>query len=115
MSSLEKVGSFWDFHSKNGKVMNLAITASNNPTRLGVVDMQGGESVGFKQKPKKSSSYLVWTGIMVCEPEVLFYDFESVENQLIPKLISMDSVGGFMFTGIWKNVHSKQDVKELNQ
>ncbi|MBN1923544.1 MAG: hypothetical protein JW791_02160 [Nanoarchaeota archaeon] len=107
--------SFWNYHSRNGKLVDLAITASTNPTRLGVVELQGGSVVGFQQKPKKSNSYLVWTGIMVCEPEVLYYDYASVENELIPKLIAMNNLGGFIFTGKWRNVHTKKDVEELNK
>jgi NDP-sugar pyrophosphorylase family protein len=109
------IDSFWSFHTRSGKSMTLAITSSLNPTRLGVVDMQGGSVVGFKQKSKTSDNYLVWTGIMICEPEVLYYDFTSVEKELIPKLISTHTLGGFVFTGNWKNVHSKDDVKELNR
>lgn len=105
---------FWNYHSNNNGLMTLAITSSNNPTRLGVVNLQGNNVVGFVQKSKKSKSYLVWTGVMICEPEILFNDSSSVEKELIPKLIKNKNVKGYLFTGDWKNIHTKKDVKELN-
>lgn len=109
------LNSFWEFHAKSNNTITLAITSSDNPTRLGVVDLQGSEVTGFEQKPEKSDNYLVWTGIMICEPELLYKDAYSVEDDLIPELIEMDSLSGFTFTGEWKNIHTKSDVKELNK
>lgn len=108
------LNSFWSFHSKANKLVNLAITASSNPTRLGVVELQGNTIVRFEQKPKKSTSYLVWTGIMMCEPDILFYDCESIEKELIPKLIKTKGLGGFILSGKWKNIHTKKDVQSIN-
>jgi mannose-1-phosphate guanylyltransferase len=95
---------FWNFHSKNNNMTTLAITTSNNPLKLGVVELSGEKVIGFVQKPKKSKNYLVWSGIMMCEPEVLFYDYKSIEKEMIPKLIELNSAGGFIFAGEWKNI-----------
>jgi NDP-sugar pyrophosphorylase family protein len=96
--------SFWKFHLKNNNVATLAITTSQNPLKLGVVELNGDKVTGFIQKPKKSSNYLVWSGIMICEPEMLFYSQKSLEKEIIPQLIKLNAVGGFIFTGEWKNI-----------
>ena len=96
--------SFWKFHLKNNNLATLAITTSNNPSKLGVVELTGEKVIGFVQKPQKSKNYLVWSGIMMYEPEILFYDYKSVEKELIPKLIELKSAGGFIFAGEWKNI-----------
>ncbi|MDD4354217.1 MAG: sugar phosphate nucleotidyltransferase [Candidatus Nanoarchaeia archaeon] len=98
------IDSFWKFHSKNNNLVTLAITTSNNPSKLGVVELTGEKIIGFAQKPDKSKNYLVWSGIMMCEPEILFYDYKSIENELILKLIELNSAGGFIFAGEWKNL-----------
>ncbi|VVB76011.1 Nucleotidyl transferase [Candidatus Tiddalikarchaeum anstoanum] len=107
------INSFWTFHVKSGKLVNLAISAASNPTKLGIIDLQGGSIVGFEQKPKKSTSYLIWTGIMICEPEILYYNCNSIEKDLIPKLILTRDLGGFVFAGQWKNIHTKKDIEDL--
>jgi NDP-sugar pyrophosphorylase family protein len=96
--------SFWNFHSKNNNMATLAITTSSNPSKLGVVELSGEKVIGFAQKPKKSKNYLVWSGIMIAEPEILFYDYKSTEKEMIPKLIELNSAGGFIFAGEWKNI-----------
>jgi len=96
--------SFWQFHSKSSNLSTLAITTSSNPSKLGVVELSGNKVIGFEQKPQKSKNYLVWSGIMICEPEILYYDYFSIEKELIPKIIILSKVSGFIFTGKWKNV-----------
>jgi NDP-sugar pyrophosphorylase family protein len=96
--------SFWKFHSKNNNLITLAITTSNNPSKLGVVELTGEKIMGFIQKPNKSKNYLVWSGIMMCETEILFYNLKSVEEELIPKLVELNFAGGFIFAGEWKNL-----------
>ena len=108
------LNSLWNFHAKTDNLMNLAITVSPNPTKLGVVNMQGEKVIGFVQKSKQSNNYLVWSGIMICKPEILFYDFKSIDEETIPKLIELSKVGGFIFTGTWANIHTKKDIIELN-
>ncbi|MFA5333263.1 MAG: sugar phosphate nucleotidyltransferase [Candidatus Nanoarchaeia archaeon] len=98
------IDSFWKFHSKNTNLATLAITTSNTPSKLGVVELTGEKIIGFIQKPQKSKNYLVWSGIMMAEPEILFYDYKSIEKELIPKLIELNSLGGFIFAGEWKNI-----------
>jgi NDP-sugar pyrophosphorylase family protein len=96
--------SFWKFHQKNNNIATLAITTSSNPSKLGVVELNGEKVIGFIQKPKKLSNYLVWSGIMMCEPEMLFYNQKSIEKEIIPQLIGLKSVSGFIFTDEWKNI-----------
>lgn len=95
---------FWNFHKKNNNICDLAITISKNSSKLGVVEMEGEKVVGFKQKPDSNNNFVVWSGIMICEPEILYYDFNYLETQTIPTLIELSKVGGFLFTGEWKNV-----------
>lgn len=105
------LGDFFQFHISNKGIATLGITTSSNPTKFGVIEMVGNRIVRFVQKPKKAESYLVSSGIMLAEPEILNYPGKWLEFDVFPKLSRLGLLYGYLFS-FWIDVHTQEDLRK---
>jgi len=100
---LEKL---WNFHVKNGEVATLVLKTSKTPIKYGVVQMEGNNIVNFVEKPKKTASYLVYTGIFIANPAIFEMVGSSLEYNLFPQLAKKRELSGYICSGRSEHVHS---------
>lgn len=84
----------WESHIISRAETTLTLTTSAEPSKKGNAVLQGNKILEFKQKPKKSDNYIVFSPIFVMEPEVLERHGKSLEHDLFPELAGKGLLGG---------------------
>lgn len=110
------------FHRDKKSKLTIALTSVEDPTQLGVVDLEGDVVKRFIEKPTKEDAFsnLVNAGIYVIEPEVLNfippnkpYDFG---RQLFPELLKSGfKIYGFRANGTWLDTGRPNDMITANR
>lgn len=110
------------FHRDKKSKFTIALTSVEDPSQLGVVDLEGDMVKRFIEKPTKEEAFsnLVNAGIYVIEPEVLSlipsnkpYDFG---RQLFPELLKSGfKIYGFKANGTWLDTGRPNDMITANQ
>jgi len=102
----------WEEHLRNPGKVTLALTSEPNkdPTKFGNVLLEHNVVTVFKQKPVQPVSRVVWTGIMVSEPEITEYEGKMLEDEVFNELIKRKQLYGFLFTGYWHDIHTRQEL-----
>lgn len=95
----------WNFHLMEGSVATLVLKTEQSPVKWGVVSLNGNKIVNFEEKPKKSDSYIVFSGIFFAEPELLNYPENSLEHELFPFLAKKGMLSGYICSGKSRHVH----------
>lgn len=101
-------------HKSNNCLGTVALTSVKMPKKYGVVKLKGPTIVGFDEKPGTAQSYIISTGIFVFGPkvfEMIAEDAVSIERDVLPRIISLNKLGGYVLDGFWTALDSKEDLK----
>jgi len=111
-----------DFHRKNQSLLTFGLTAVEDPSQFGVIEIdQSGRVLSFSEKPTKTEarSNLINAGIYVVDSLVLSQinrgQAVSFEKEIFPTLISEGKpVFGFVGNGYWIDIGRPDDYQKLN-
>jgi len=95
-----------DFHRKNGGIGTIALREVEDPSRFGVVDMEGNRITSFIEKPPDPPTNLINAGMYMLQPEILDMIPDgkvSIEREVFPVAIEK-GLFGFRFDGLWTDV-----------
>lgn len=109
-------------HERRGRVATLVGFAVNDPSRYGLLHVDGDALTGFSEKPEgqiSANQNYINAGIYVLEPQV-YVDIPvgenvSIERQTFPKLISEHgSLTHFAHEGLWLDVGTFESYFQAN-
>ncbi|MEB2646609.1 glucose-1-phosphate cytidylyltransferase [Pseudomonas sp. C 49-2] len=104
-----------DFHKSHGKAATL--TATYPPGRFGALDIQQGQVMNFKEKPKGDGA-LINGGFFVLKPEVLRYlkdDSTTWEQEPLMNLAAEGQLMAFEHPGFWQPMDTLRDKHYLEE
>lgn len=109
----------WQDHLKQRSTATLLLSTSptpptravkeTQPTKKGVVTVEGSRIVKFEQTPKEKE-YLGFSSIFVAEPEIFEYEGKSIEDDIFPKLAEKGLLKGRLSSEKPIHVHSRKDI-----
>ena len=67
------------------------------------------------KKRSKNESYLVFVPIFICEPELLYYKGNSLEEDVFPILAKKRLLNGYVSTEPDYHIHTKKDIIKANK
>lgn len=102
----------WNKHMKQNSVATLMLTTAANPSEKGTVTMEGDKILEFKQKPKKTDVYLVFSAIFAANPDLFNYTKGSLEYDVFPQLANLGFLSGHVSAAKELHIHSTADVKK---
>ncbi len=105
----------WEEHLRRKGTATLLLNTSGDPSRKGIVKIEGTKITEFIQKPEKSDVYLGFASIFICGPEILEYGGESLEFDLFPELAKKGLLNGYLSTSRIIKVHSRKDLETTGQ
>lgn len=116
------LGDFFRFHREQGALASLALKKVSDPTRYGVVVLEGeGRIAAFQEKPAREEaiSDLANTGIYLFEPEIFDYippgTFFDFARDVFPRLLGEGRpMGGYRARGYWCDVGSLEVYREAH-
>ncbi len=107
---------FFKFHITHGGLITLAVTSHHNPAKnYGNIKLDGIKIVEYYEKPEKTKSHIVSSGIFMAEPELLEYPGKWLPFDVYPNLVSKNLMFGFLFSGYWFDINSKKDFDEAQK
>ncbi len=95
---------FINFHHEKKGLATIALTPVEDPSRFGVVELEGDRILKFIEKPTSSRSNLINAGIYILEPEVLEYvpeGYAMMETDVFPRLAEEGKLYGYISKGQW--------------
>ncbi|MBI2134211.1 NTP transferase domain-containing protein [Candidatus Woesearchaeota archaeon] len=109
------------YHRRNKGTATLVIYSGTEHEwkKSSIVSLEGNVITKYIEKPKNAETHLTSMMIGFAEPEI----FESVpegkitwslQENVFAALAKRGRLIGYVFSGNWKNIHSKEDVYELN-
>ncbi|AUG06625.1 glucose-1-phosphate cytidylyltransferase [Pseudomonas sp. S09G 359] len=101
------------FHKAHGKAATL--TATFPPGRFGALDIQNGQVLNFKEKPKGDGA-LINGGFFVLSPTVLDYledDSTTWEQEPLTKLAAEGQLMAYEHPGFWQPMDTLRDKHYL--
>lgn len=105
-----RVQDIWDHHMKHKPLCTIMLTTFKDPSIKGEVILKGEKVIEFNQKPKKASSYLVFSPIFVCEPEILQHAGSTLEKDIFPLLAQKQLLSGYTSPESEMHIHKKSDL-----
>jgi mannose-1-phosphate guanylyltransferase len=110
------------FHKQKRAKVTIALTPVDDPTRFGVVDVDGDRRIHrFIEKPKleEAPSNLINAGTYILDPEILEYIPKDkkfmFEHDVFPKLILDDvPVFGYPTSTYWVDIGTPENYQKLN-
>jgi NDP-sugar pyrophosphorylase family protein len=105
----------WNEHLKRKGIATLLLTTTPEPSKKGVVKIEGTKIMEFIQKPQKSDVYVGFSSIFVAQPELLEYQGHSLETELYPYLASKGLLSGYLSTSRIIKLHSLKDLEEASK
>jgi mannose-1-phosphate guanylyltransferase len=106
------------YHLQHRGAVTLAVYSGKKYAwqRSAMVEVEGNLITSYVEHPKESVSYLTSLMIGFAEPEIfnripsaaLPY---SLQEQVFVELAKQRKLIGYLFSGIWKNVHSRADTR----
>ncbi len=112
-----KINDLWNLHLKNPSIATLNLITYKNPLKKGEVFCEGNRITEFNQKPKEKrneNSYLVFSPIFICEPELLQYHGNSLEKDIFPVLAKKGLLNGHLSQNAEIHIHNKKDIQKAN-
>ena len=109
------IGASIDFHKKHGKAATL--TATFPPGRFGALDIQQGQVLNFKEKPKGDGA-MINGGFFVLSPKVLGYlkdDATSWEQEPLMNLAAEGELMAYEHAGFWQPMDTLRDKHLLEE
>lgn len=103
----------WNDHIRQSAVTTLMLTSSSQPTKKGIVKIEGNKILNFVQKPKESDIYIGFSSIFVSGPEIFEYEGDSLEKDVFPLLAEKGLLNGHLSSEKEIHIHSKNDVKSI--
>lgn len=103
------------FHKAHGKAATL--TATFPPGRFGALDIQSGQVLNFKEKPKGDGA-LINGGFFVLSPTVLKYlddDSTTWEQEPLMKLAAEGQLMAYEHAGFWQPMDTLRDKHYLEE
>ena len=104
-----------DFHSKHGKFATL--TATYPPGRFGALEIETGQVISFKEKPKGDGA-MINGGFFVLSPEVFSYlegDQTIWEQQPLTRLSNDGQLMSYTHHGFWQPMDTLFDKNSLEK
>ncbi|ERO63904.1 glucose-1-phosphate cytidylyltransferase [Pseudomonas piscis] len=104
-----------EFHKKHGKAATL--TATLPPGRFGALDIQKGQVLNFKEKPKGDGA-MINGGFFVLTPKVLDYlvdDSTTWEQEPLMKLAEEGELMAYEHSGFWQPMDTLRDKHLLEE
>lgn len=92
------LNNIFKFHVKNNGVATIGMITSPNPSKHGIVEVEGNKVVAFVEKPKEASSNLINIGTYVLEPEIFDLPGNSLEYDIFPELAKKGQLLGYVFS-----------------
>ncbi len=103
----------WNAHMLNKGTATLMLTTWNNPKEKGTVEMSGNRITSFNQKSRVASSYLVFSPVFVCSPEIFEYKGASLEKEIFPLLAQKGRLHGYVSSEKEIHIHSRKDAERV--
>jgi NDP-sugar pyrophosphorylase family protein len=100
----------WNDHLRQRGIATLLLSTSNEPSKKGVVSVEGSKVLAFIQKPKKAETYLVFSSIFAASPEIFEHIGNSLEYDLFPALAEKGMLYGHLSSERVRHIHTKEDV-----
>lgn len=103
------------FHKRHG--LKATVTATLPPGRFGALEIQGGQVVGFKEKPKGDGA-MINGGFFVLSPDVinLIKDDSTLwEREPLEALASEGQLTAFQHAGFWQPMDTLRDKTHLEE
>jgi NDP-sugar pyrophosphorylase family protein len=106
------VSAFAAYHRSQGGIATIAVGHLRSP--YGVVDLEGSNVIGFREKPILRTHY-VSVGTYIFSHQILEYLPEqgNVEQTAFPKLASMRKLKAYIHDGFWATVNTIKDLKDV--
>lgn len=104
------IDELWKQHLRQNALATLMLTTSPEPSRKGIVRMEGTKILKFEQKPKESDIYIGFSSMFVAEPEIFNYGGHSLEYDIFPKLAERGLLQGHLSSEKEWNIHTKEDL-----
>jgi len=107
-------------HMSNPGPVTLAVQAGRGSvSNQGVVEMAGGQIIGYEEKPSRPKTYLTSTFIGMYDTSVFEYIPKGnvnwvLQTNLFPRLISEGKLHGCMVPGTYVNIHSSDDLRKIS-
>jgi len=107
----------FNFHRKNNALGTVALTTVKDPSKYGVVKLQGNNIIEFIEKPKENpTSCLINSGLYILEPAVINNvtkeGHSMMEIDILPKLADEGSLYGYSFVGYWHDLEDPESYKK---
>lgn len=101
-------------HRSEGGIATIAVGPLRSP--YGVVELEGNNIIGFREKPILRSHY-VSVGTYIFNRKILEYLPEqgSVEQITFPRLASMRKLKAYIHEGFWATVNTVKDLEAVEQ
>ena len=95
-----------DFHKNNGKIATMGLMTRAETSDYGEAVLEGNSIIGFREKPQKSESHAVNSGIYIFNPEIFKYldSSRSLEKDVFPRLANNRELSGFFTHGKYFHV-----------
>ena len=109
------IGASIEFHKKHGKAATL--TATFPPGRFGALDIQQGQVLNFKEKPKGDGA-MINGGFFVLTPKVLDYlvdDSTTWEQEPLMNLAAEGELMAYEHPGFWQPMDTLRDKIALEE
>ncbi len=110
------INDMYRFHKVNHAMIIIALTTVENPSKYGLVRLQGSKILEFIEKPQAGfEGKLINAGFYMMEPEVLNHikkGFVMLEKDVFPKLAALGKVFGYPFSGQWLNTGNLQEYEK---
>ena len=106
------INKLYDFHTRMGKIVTL--TAVHPMSPFGLVEIEKGNVIGFKEKPMLSS--YINGGFFVFNKQIFSYLNEDsvLEDEILRKLVREKQVTAYTHEGFWACMDTPKDVERLN-
>lgn len=103
----------WNEHIKRKGMSTLLLTTTPDPSKKGVVKIEGTTILEFIQKPKSSEVYLGFSSIFITQPEIMEYIGNSLEEEIFPEMAKKNLLNGYLTTSKIIKIKSKKDLQKL--
>ena len=108
------------YHKHQGGIGTLAVYSGTEYrwSKSSIVDLNGNLIKNYEEKPKRNKTFLTALLMGFLEPEVfniiptteLSY---SLQEDVFPELAKRDQLYGYLYSGVWKNIHTEKDALEI--
>ena len=93
------------------KIGSNATAVAHFNSNFGIIDIEGGKIVQFREKPLLP--YWANVGLHLLNKDVKFPKMGSLENDVLPLLAKQGNLKAYEHTGFWKTVNTVKDLEEV--